>query len=86
MDEPTSSLDPRSTEAVEELLHRLTPELTVVIVTHNLAQARRVSDYTMFFSDGRLVETGATESLFERPGRPETARYLGSELATTPRR
>ena len=86
LDEPTSSLDPRSTEAVEELIGRLTPRLTVVIVTHNLAQARRVSDYTMFFQDGRLVETGRTEELFERPKSPETARYLGAELATAPRR
>jgi phosphate transport system ATP-binding protein len=86
LDEPTSSLDPRSTEAVEELLGRLTPHLTVVIVTHNLAQARRVSDYTMFFSEGRLVEAGPTEALFEHPCRPETARYLGAELATAPKR
>ncbi len=85
LDEPTSSLDPRSTEAVEELLGRLTPGLTVVIVTHNLAQARRVSDHTMLFSEGRLVETGPTEELFERPRSPETARYLGAELATAPR-
>ena len=77
LDEPTSSLDPRSTEAVEELVRRLTPELTVVIVTHNLAQARRLSDNMIFFYEGRLVEEGPTAQLFERPQRIETANYLG---------
>lgn len=85
LDEPTSSLDPRSTEAVEELVRRLTPELTVIIVTHNLAQARRMSDNTIFFYEGRLVETGPTEQLFERPAQPETARYLNGEAALTRR-
>jgi phosphate transport system ATP-binding protein len=79
LDEPTSSLDPHSTEAVEELVKRLTPGLTVIIVTHNLAQARRVSDHTIFFYEGRLVEVGATAELFEHPQRQETARYLGAE-------
>jgi phosphate transport system ATP-binding protein len=79
LDEPTSSLDPRSTEAVEELVRRLTPELTVIIVTHNLAQARRLSDNTIFFYEGHLIETGPTAELFERPKRIETARYLGAE-------
>jgi len=79
LDEPTSSLDPRSTEAVEELVRRLTPELTVIIVTHNLAQARRLSDNTIFFYEGHLIETGPTAELFERPQRIETARYLGAE-------
>jgi phosphate transport system ATP-binding protein len=79
LDEPTSSLDPRSTEAVEELVRRLTPKLTVIIVTHNLAQARRLSDNTIFFYQGRLVESGPTKLLFEQPAHRETARYLGSE-------
>jgi len=79
LDEPTSSLDPRSTEAVEEMVRRLTPELTVIIVTHNLAQARRLSDNTIFFYEGHLIETGPTADLFERPQRIETARYLGAE-------
>lgn len=77
LDEPTSSLDPRSTEAVEELVRRLTPELTVVIVTHNLAQARRLSDNMIFFYEGRLVEEGSTAQLFDHPQRVETANYLG---------
>jgi len=80
LDEPTSSLDPRSTEAVEELVRRLTPGITVIIVTHNLEQARRLSDNTIFFYQGRLVETGPTLDLFERPQRPETARYLGGAV------
>ncbi len=80
LDEPTSSLDPRSTEAVEELVHRLTPKLTVIIVTHNLAQASRVSDNTIFFYEGRLMETGPTRTLFSTPARTETARYIGGEI------
>ncbi len=79
LDEPTSSLDPRSTEAVEELVRRLTPGITVVVVTHNLAQARRLSDNTVLFYQGRLVESGPTSQLFDRPSRPETARYLGGD-------
>lgn len=80
LDEPTSSLDPRSTEAVEELIRRLTPELTVIIVTHNLDQARRLSDNTIFFYEGRLMETGATAQLFSSPQRQETSRYLGGAV------
>jgi len=79
LDEPTSSLDPHSTEAVEELVRRLTPELTVIIVTHNLAQAHRLSDNTVLFYEGHLIETGPTAELFEHPKRVETARYLGAE-------
>ena len=77
LDEPTSSLDPVSTEAVEELLARLAPRITIVIVTHNLAQAKRLSDRTIFFYQGRMVETGPTSELFASPARPETARYFG---------
>ncbi len=80
LDEPTSSLDPRSTEAVEELVRRLTPELTVIIVTHNLDQARRLSDNTIFFYEGQLMETGPTPQLFDAPQRLETQRYLGGAV------
>ena len=80
LDEPTSSLDPRSTEAVEELVRRLTPELTVIIVTHNLEQARRLSDNMVLFYDGRLLESGPTAQLFDAPQRQETARYLGGAV------
>jgi phosphate transport system ATP-binding protein len=79
LDEPTSSLDPHSTESVEELVRRLTPGLTVIIVTHNLAQARRISDHTIFFYEGRLVETGRTQDLFAHPKRRETEYYLSAE-------
>jgi phosphate transport system ATP-binding protein len=80
LDEPTSSLDPSSTESVEELLRRLSRRVTIVIVTHNLAQARRLSDRLLFFYEGALVETGATSRLFEAPQRSETARYLGGQI------
>jgi phosphate transport system ATP-binding protein len=80
LDEPTSSLDPNSTEAVEELVRRLSERVTIVIVTHNLAQARRLSDRLLFFYQGKLVESGGTSRLFEHPEQPETARYLGGQI------
>jgi phosphate transport system ATP-binding protein len=80
LDEPTSSLDPVSTEAVEELLKRLAQRVTIVIVTHNLAQARRVADRMAFFYQGRLMESGPASRMFESPNRPETARYLGGQI------
>lgn len=76
LDEPTSSLDPMATESIEALLRTLVPELTVIIVTHNLAQARRVSDSTVFLNKGRLVEHGETTQIFENPVQEETARYV----------
>ena len=76
LDEPTSSLDPIATESIETLIRDLTPRLTVVVITHNLAQARRVSDRTAFFNQGRLVECGGTTQFFENPAREETARYV----------
>ncbi len=76
LDEPTSSLDPISTEYVEALLRELVPALTLIVVTHNLGQARRVSHGTMFFYDGRLVEHGPTDDLFEQPKDPQTERYV----------
>jgi len=80
LDEPTSALDPNATESIEKLVRTLTPKLTVVIVTHNMAQARRVADYTMFLNQGRLVEYGATEQVFEHPVEEETARYVGGRF------
>ena len=76
LDEPTSSLDPAATEAIEALVRSLVPALTVVIVTHNLAQARRISDQAMFLYQGRLVEHGDTAELFENPVHEDTARYV----------
>ncbi len=80
LDEPTSSLDPVSTETVENLLRSLTPALTLVIVTHNLAQARRLSHRTMFLFDGALVEHGTTEQIFESPREEHTQRYVTGRI------
>ncbi len=76
LDEPTSALDPLSTESVEQLMRALTPALTLIVVTHNLGQARRVSDSTMFFYEGRLVEHGPTSQIFEHARETDTARYV----------
>ncbi|MBW4077541.1 MAG: phosphate ABC transporter ATP-binding protein [Acidobacteria bacterium] len=76
LDEPTSALDPLSTESVELLMRAMTPALTIIVVTHNLGQARRVSDKTMFFYEGRLVEHGDTAQIFERPREASTDRYV----------
>ena len=76
LDEPTSALDPLSTDAVERLLRTMTPALTLIVVTHNLGQARRLSDATMFFFNGRLVEHGDTEELFSNPQEADTGRYV----------
>ena len=76
LDEPTSALDPISTDAVEQLLRKMTPALTLIVVTHNLGQARRLSDSTMFFFDGRLVEHADTEGLFSNPREADTGRYV----------
>lgn len=76
LDEPTSSLDPVATESIEALLRTLTPRLTVVIVTHNLPQARRVADRVAFLNNGRLVEEGDTRQVFEDPAEEETSHYV----------
>jgi phosphate transport system ATP-binding protein len=80
LDEPTSSLDPLATQSIETLIRELVPQLTVVIVTHNLAQASRVADRTIFLNDGRLVEHGDTRQLFEDPAEEETARYVSGRF------
>jgi phosphate transport system ATP-binding protein len=80
LDEPTSSLDPNATESIEALIRTLVPQLTVVIVTHNLAQARRVADRTVFLNRGRLVEEGETRQVFENPAEEETAHYVGGRF------
>jgi phosphate transport system ATP-binding protein len=80
LDEPTSALDPISTELVEGLLRNLAPALTLIVVTHNLGQARRVSHNTMFFYEGELVEHGPTEELFERPVDQKTSRYVTGRM------
>jgi phosphate transport system ATP-binding protein len=76
LDEPTSALDPHATESIEALIRRLVPDITVIIVTHNMQQAARVSDRTMFLNEGRLVEHGDTRQVFGDPAEDETARYV----------
>jgi phosphate transport system ATP-binding protein len=76
LDEPTSSLDPTTTEKIEVLIRSLANRLTVVMVTHDLAQAARIGDRTAFFFDGRLVEEGPTEQMFLSPKHEETVRYV----------
>jgi len=80
LDEPTSSLDPMTTESIEALIKTLTPKITVVIVTHNLAQARRIADSTIFLYEGKMVEHGSTEQVFEHPANEATAHYVGGRF------
>ncbi|TAK89872.1 MAG: phosphate ABC transporter ATP-binding protein PstB [Burkholderiaceae bacterium] len=76
LDEPCSALDPLSTAKIEELIHELKSDYTVVIVTHNMQQAARVSDYTAYMYLGELIEFGDTEQLFIKPSRKETEDYI----------
>jgi phosphate transport system ATP-binding protein len=76
LDEPASALDPGSTQKVEELLYELKRELTIIIVTHNLQQAARASEFTGFFYTGELVEFGATEQVFTSPRQERTDAYI----------
>jgi phosphate transport system ATP-binding protein len=76
MDEPASALDPIATQRIEELIYQLKTEFTIVIVTHNMQQAARVSDVTAFFWLGRLVEVGPTDRIFTNPGQKLTEDYV----------
>ena len=76
LDEPTASLDPAGAAHIEELVQQLKREFTVVIVTHNLQQAARVSDITAFFYLGELVEVAPTTKIFTAPGKPQTEAYI----------
>lgn len=80
MDEPTSALDPISTLKVEELIHELKENYTVVIVTHNMEQAGRVSDYTGFFLNGELIEFNNTEDIFYNPKSKKTEDYISGRF------
>ena len=86
MDEPCSALDPISTLAIEDLIHELKEDFTIVIVTHNMQQAARVSDQTAFYSleatgkPGQLVEVGATKKIFENPDKKETEDYISGRF------
>jgi len=89
MDEPCSSLDPISTRKIEELIRELTEEYTIIIVTHNMQQAARVSDYTAFFNadateegkrTGYLVEFGPTKQIFNQPKQEATKHYVSGQF------
>ncbi|MCP4116657.1 MAG: phosphate ABC transporter ATP-binding protein [Desulfobacteraceae bacterium] len=76
MDEPASALDPIATQKIEELIISLSKELTIIIVTHNMQQAARVSDLTAFFYMGKLIEVNNTDTLFTKPGLKQTEDYI----------
>lgn len=76
MDEPCSALDPISTTKVEDLIHQLKNKYTIIIVTHNMQQATRVSKYTSFFLNGEIVETGNTDDIFLHPKNKQTENYI----------
>jgi len=76
MDEPCSALDPKSTASIEELIRELRSQYTMIIVTHNMQQAARVSDMTAFFFEGTLIESGPTDSLFTNPTNKQTEDYV----------
>ena len=76
LDEPCSALDPISTLKIEELIHELKERFTIVIVTHNMQQAARVSDYTAFMYLGKLIEYGNTDTIFTNPGNKQTEDYI----------
>ncbi len=76
MDEPASALDPRSTARIEDLIGELRRDYTIIIVTHNMQQAARVSDFTAFFYEGQLIEFGSTKQLFTAPKEKRTEDYI----------
>lgn len=80
MDEPTSALDPIASSKIEELVHSLKKDLTIITVTHNMQQAARVSDYTAFMYLGELVEYGPTKQIFENPQNELTERYISGKF------
>ena len=80
MDEPTSALDPIASSKIEDLLHTLKKDLTIITVTHNMQQAARVSDYTAFMYLGELVEYGPTKQIFENPRNEMTERYISGKF------
>ncbi|HMO64003.1 MAG TPA: phosphate ABC transporter ATP-binding protein PstB [Verrucomicrobiota bacterium] len=80
MDEPASALDPIATMKIEELIFELKKEFTIVIVTHNMQQATRVSDHTAFFYLGRLIEYDVTQKIFMNPSNPQTEAYVSGRF------
>lgn len=80
MDEPASALDPISTSKIEELIHELRQQYTIIIVTHNMQQAARTSDYTAFFYLGNLVEFNETRTMFSNPAKKQTEDYISGRF------
>jgi phosphate transport system ATP-binding protein len=80
MDEPTSALDPISTSRIEDLIDELKEKYTIVIVTHNMQQAGRISDYTAFFFEGVIIESGSTEQIFFNPKIKKTEDYISGRF------
>jgi phosphate transport system ATP-binding protein len=80
MDEPASALDPISTAKIEELIHELKQQYTIIIVTHNMQQAARTSDYTAFFYLGELIELNTTNMMFSNPGKRQTEDYISGRF------
>jgi phosphate transport system ATP-binding protein len=76
MDEPTSALDPVSTLKIEDLIEQLKEKYTIVIVTHNMQQAGRISDFTSFFLHGEIIESGVTDKIFSNPKDKRTEDYI----------
>jgi len=79
MDEPTSSLDPIATRSIENLMEQLKEQYTVILVTHNIAQAKRISDHVFFICNGQLIESGAKNAFFNNPKKAQTISYLQDE-------
>ena len=79
LDEPTSSIDPISTRAIENLMLQLKEKYTIIFVTHNIQQAKRIADYLVFLCDGKIIEQGSKEKLFTCPENDQTKTYLNSE-------
>ncbi len=80
MDEPCSALDPKSTARVEELISQLRKKYTIIVVTHNMQQAARISDLTSFFYEGKIIETGDTETIFTAPAKLQTEEYISGRF------
>ena len=80
MDEPASALDPLSTSKIEELVHELKEQYTIIIVTHNMQQAARTSDHTAFFYMGELIEMGKTKDIFTKPEKKQTEDYISGRF------
>jgi phosphate transport system ATP-binding protein len=80
MDEPTSGLDPIATSKIEVLINNLKEHFTIIIVTHSMAQAQRISDETAFFYQGRLVEMDTTKNIFTRPKEKRTRNYISGKI------